>query len=78
MFAQFKAYVWGKSWCFDNRRQVGSYVGMTGTPYNSGGREREQGISTSGNARARKVAIVAWLWLLHQSGGALSPGSVSA
>jgi len=58
---------------FDNRRQVGSYVGMTGTPYNSGSREREQGISKSGNARARKVAIeLAWLWLRHQPGSALS------
>jgi transposase len=58
---------------FANRRQVGSYVGMTGTPYNSGSREREQGISKSGNARARKVAIeLAWLWLRHQPGSALS------
>jgi transposase len=58
---------------FDNRRQVGSYVGMTETPYNSGSREREQGISKSGNARARKVAIeLAWLWLRHQPGSALS------
>jgi transposase len=58
---------------FDNRRQVGSYVGLTGTPYNSGSREREQGISKSGNARARKVAIeLAWLWLRHQPGSALS------
>jgi transposase len=58
---------------FANRRQVGSYVGMTGTPYNSGSREREQGISKSGNARARKVAIeLAWLWLRHQPDSALS------
>src|SRR5712692_5649172 len=29
---------------FDNRRQVGSYIGLTGTPYNSGNSVREQGI----------------------------------
>ena len=58
---------------FDNRRQVGSYVGLTGTPYNSGSNERDQGISKSGNARARKVAIeLAWLWLRHQPGSDLS------
>jgi transposase len=58
---------------FDNRRQVGSYVGLTGTPYNSGSRERDQGISKAGNARARKVAIeLAWLWLRHQPGSQLS------
>jgi transposase len=58
---------------FDNRRQVGSYFGLTGTPYNSGSSERDQGISKSGNARARKVAIeLAWLWLRHQPGSELS------
>ena len=46
---------------------------MTGTPYNSGSNERDQGISKSGNARARKVAIeLAWLWLRHQPGSDLS------
>jgi transposase len=58
---------------FDNRRQVGSYFGLTGTPYNSGSSERDQGISKSGNARARKVAIeLAWLWLRHQPGSELT------
>jgi transposase len=52
---------------FDNRRQVGSYFGLAGTPYNSGSSERDQGISKSGNARARELAIeLAWLWLRHQ------------
>ena len=41
---------------FDNRRQVGSYFGLTGTPYDSGGSRREQGISKAGNRRARKLA----------------------
>jgi len=30
---------------FDNRRQVGSYFGLTGTPYDSGQSRRDQGIS---------------------------------
>jgi transposase len=58
---------------FDNRRQVGSYFGLTGTPYNSGKSERDQGISKSGNRRAREFAIeLAWLWLYHQPGSELS------
>ena len=52
---------------FNNRRQVGSYFGLTGTPFNSGTLVREQGISKSGNARARTVAIeLAWFWVQHQ------------
>jgi len=58
---------------FDNRRQVGSYFGLAGTPYNSGSRERDQGISKCGNRRARELAIeLAWLWLRHQPGSELT------
>lgn len=58
---------------FDNRRQVGSYIGLTGTPYNSGNSRREQGISKAGNRRAREIAIeLAWLWLRHQPDSELS------
>jgi transposase len=58
---------------FDNRRQVGSYVGLTGTPYDSGASHREQGISKAGNHRARRTAVeLAWLWLRHQPGSALT------
>jgi transposase len=58
---------------FDNRRQVGSYIGLTGTPYNSGSSERDQGISKSGNPRARELAIeLAWLWVRHQPGSQLT------
>lgn len=58
---------------FDNRRQIGSYSGLTGTPYNSGASERDQGISKAGNSRARELAIeLAWLWLRHQPGSELS------
>jgi transposase len=58
---------------FKNRRQVGSYFGLTGTPFDSGGSRREQGISKAGNRRARTMAIeLAWLWRRHQPGSALS------
>ena len=58
---------------FDNRRQVGSYFGLTGTPYDSGEGRREQGISKAGNRRARKLAIeLAWLWLRYQPDSELS------
>jgi len=47
---------------FKNRRQVGSYFGLSGTPFNSGSSQREQGISKAGNPRARTAAIeLAWL-----------------
>lgn len=52
---------------FANRRQVGSFVGLTGTPYDSGQARREQGISKAGNPRARAALIeLAWFWLVHQ------------
>jgi transposase len=58
---------------FDNRRQVGSYLGAVGTPYDSGETRREQGISKAGNHRARATAIeLAWLWLKHQPDSELS------
>jgi transposase len=58
---------------FDNRRQVGSYIGLTATPYNSGSSVREQGIGKAGNRRARETAIeIAWLWLSHQPDSELS------
>ena len=58
---------------FDNRRQVGSYLGVVGTPYDSGKSRREQGISKAGNHRARTTAIeLAWLWVQHQPDSELS------
>jgi transposase len=58
---------------FRNRRQVGSCVGLTDTPYDSGASRRQQGISKAGNHRARTTAIeLAWLWLRHQPDSALS------
>ena len=58
---------------FKNRRQVGSCVGLTDTPYDSGKSRRQQGISKAGNHRARTTAIeLAWLWLKHQPDSELS------
>lgn len=58
---------------FKNRRQVGSCVGLTDTPYDSGASRRQQGISKAGNRRARTTAIeLAWLWLRHQPDSELS------
>jgi len=58
---------------FDNRRQVGSFVGLAPSPYSSGSMERDQGISKAGNPKARSTAIeLAWMWLRHQPGSALS------
>jgi transposase len=58
---------------FANRRQVGGYLGITGTPFDSGQRRREQGIGKAGNRRARAIAVeLAWLWLRHQPDSALS------
>ena len=58
---------------FDNRRQVGSYVGMSSSPFSSGATAREQGISKAGNPKARKTMIEsAWLWLRYQPDSALS------
>jgi transposase len=58
---------------FDNRRQVGGCFGLTGTPFNSGDSERDQGISKTGNGRARMIAIeLAWRWIAHQPDSALT------
>ncbi|MEH2522617.1 MULTISPECIES: IS110 family transposase [unclassified Bradyrhizobium] len=58
---------------FKNRRQLGSCVGLTDVPYDSGARRRQQGISKAGNRRARTTAIeLAWLWLRHQPDTELS------
>jgi transposase len=58
---------------FRNRREVASYVGLAPSPWQSGGTDREQGISKAGNPRARCAAIeLAWLWLRHQPDSALT------
>jgi transposase len=58
---------------FRNSREVGSYFGLAPSPWQSGGTDREQGISKAGNPRARQKAIeLAWLWVRHQPGSALT------
>jgi transposase len=42
---------------FENRRQIASYLGLTPTPFQSGGMDRDRRISRAGNARARKTPI---------------------
>jgi transposase len=58
---------------FRNRRQVASYFGLAPSPWQSGGTDRDQGISKAGNPRARCSAIeLSWLWLRHQPDSELS------
>jgi transposase len=56
-----------------NRRQLGALVGLTGSPYQSGKSDHEQGISKAGNGRMRTMAIeIAWGWLQFQPQSALT------
>ena len=58
---------------FGNRRQVAAYAGLAPSPWQSGGVERDQGISKSGNRRLRHTMIeLTWFWLRHQPASALS------
>jgi transposase len=58
---------------FRDRRALASFVGLTGTPFNSGRMEHEQGISKNGNARLRHALMqLAWRWLRFQPQSALS------
>ena len=72
---EFASLLWLKSLfrSFGNRRQVAAYGGLAPSPWQSGGVERDQGISKSGNRRLRKTMIeLAWFWLRHQPDSALS------
>lgn len=58
---------------FGNRRQVAAYAGLAPSPWRSGTIDYEQGVSKAGNPRLRTTLIqLAWLWLRHQPGTALS------
>jgi transposase len=58
---------------FKNRREVGGLAGFTPTPYQSGERARDQGISKSGNRHVRWMTTeLAWSWLRYQPDSALS------
>jgi transposase len=56
---------------FANGKALGSYAGLTSTPYSSGGVEREQGIGKAGNRRLRTAMVeLAWLWQRYQPASA--------
>jgi len=58
---------------FNNRKQIGSYVGLTPSPFQSGSTSRDQGISKAGNTKARTTMIeLAWMWLRYQPDSRLS------
>jgi transposase len=72
---EFAAVLWSEGLFrhFANRRQVAAYAGLAPTPWRSGSIDREQGVSKAGNPRLRTTMIqLAWLWLQHQPGSALS------
>lgn len=52
---------------FRNRREIGSVLGFTPTPYQSGERSHEQGISRAGNRRLQAISVqLAWQWVRWQ------------
>jgi transposase len=73
--AEFAMVLWSEGLfrAFGNRRQVAAYAGLAPTPWQSGTMDREQGVGKSGNPRLRSTVLqLAWLWLRHQPGSALS------
>jgi transposase len=58
---------------FQNRRELTAAAGLAPTPFASGDREIEQGISKAGNRRVRATLIqIAWGWLRYQPDSKLS------
>jgi len=58
---------------FGNRRELGAALGLVPTPYSSGSSHIEQGISKSGNKRARSLLVeLAWMWLRLQPDSVLT------
>ena len=58
---------------FANRKQLGSYLGLTPTPRSSGDVERCAGIDKAGNKVARTLLVeLAWNWLRFQPDSALT------
>lgn len=58
---------------FKNRREVGNAAGLCGVPYDSGGKEVEQGISKAGNGRIRRIMVeLAWCWMRFQPESAIT------
>ena len=72
---EFAAVLWFEALfrSFGNRRQIAAYARLAPVPWQSGGIDRDQGIAKAGNPRLRKTMIqVAWLWIRHQPGSAIS------
>ena len=72
---EFAAVLWLEALfrSFGNRRRIAAYAGLAPVPWQSGGIDRDQGIAKAGNPRLRKTMIqVAWLWIRHQPGSAIS------
>jgi transposase len=56
-----------------DRRAIGRYGGLTGSPQRSGSISREKGLARSGNARVRRTMVqLAWRFLLFQKDSALA------
>lgn len=56
-----------------DRRAVGRYAGLTGSPQRSGSMSREKGLAHSGNARVRRTMVqLAWRFLRFQNDSALA------
>ena len=63
---EFASILWLEAFfrSFGNRRQIAAYAGLAPSPWQSGGIDRDQGISKAGNPLLRKTMIeLAWLWL---------------
>lgn len=83
LLMQLRGVGWQSAWSlvmeffgwrtFANRRELAALAGLTPTPYDSGDRQREQGISKAGNRRVRAVMIeLAWFWVRYQPQSDLS------
>jgi transposase len=56
-----------------DRRAVGRYAGITGSPDESGAKRREKGLAKAGNSRVRRGMLqLAWRWLMFQKDSALT------
>jgi transposase len=56
-----------------DRRAVGRYAGLTGSPQRSGSTSREKGLARSGNARVRRTMVqLAWRFLRFQNDSVLA------
>jgi transposase len=58
---------------FATRRHVASFVGLAPSPYASGEKSRDRGISKAGTKLARQTFVeLAWFWLRYQPNSKLS------